>query len=95
MINFPLNYWKRPDAHTWTLRTSASVTGFGNIRMAYAPPPVNRFVAVAQAGSILLPSTTAYSTDGETWAAGGNIASGDAQVSNLVWAEEIGFLWRA
>jgi len=88
MINFPMSHWKRPDPHTWTLRTTPSLIGLP-AGLAYARPPNNRFVAVNRAESVFFSAYSAVSRDGISWTAGGAVSASDEQVSTLFYAAEL------
>lgn len=78
-------YWKRPDAHTWTLRDMTAVARWSKI--AYAPPPVTVFSAIAYSADTLTNAQTARSQDGIVWTTG---SAPIGQWEDVVWAQELG-----
>lgn len=85
MINFPVIHWKRPDAHTWTLRSMAADVRWSKI--AYARPPKNIFAAIAYSEDTLTLAVTARSQDGVTWTNG---TAPIGQWEGILWAQELG-----
>lgn len=85
MNNFPAMYWKRPDPHTWTLR--AMTTDVRWSKIAYAPPPYTRFVAIAYSADTLTPAAVAVSRDGLVWDIG---SAPIGQWEDILWVGDLG-----